>query len=110
MNDRINKLKIPTDKILLNIVSDGLTVINDYINKCTCSDSVLIFNSNSKIFTKVSNTAYGSGITADLSIKHQKDNLTTNQAVLNMYSRASNFALFYNSKRYQTNFKNTVIL
>ena len=53
---------------------------------------------------------YGPGIAADLSIKYQEDNLTAKLTALNLYSRVLNYALFYNSKRYQTNSKDTVIL
>ena len=53
---------------------------------------------------------FGSGIAADLTIKYQDDNLAAQLTVLNIYSKVSNYSLFYNSKRYQTNFKDSVIL
>ncbi len=59
MNDRMNNLKIRTDKILLDNVGDGLSVINDYINECAYSDGILNCNPNSKIFSKATGTDYG---------------------------------------------------
>ncbi len=59
MNDRVNNLKIRTDKILLDNIGDGLSVINDYINECAYSDGVLNCNPNSKIFSKATGTDYG---------------------------------------------------
>jgi len=53
---------------------------------------------------------FGSGIAADLSLKYQENNLTTQINVLNIYSRVSNNSLFYNTKKYQTNSIDTVIL
>ncbi|MEI7496922.1 MAG: hypothetical protein WCK66_11660 [Betaproteobacteria bacterium] len=59
MNDRMSNLKIRTDKILLDNIGDGLSVINDFINECAYGDSVLTCNSNSRIFSKTTNTDYG---------------------------------------------------
>lgn len=53
---------------------------------------------------------FGPGVAADLSIKYQDKYLSAQLNVINIYSRVSNYALFYNSKRYQTNSKDTVIL
>jgi len=53
---------------------------------------------------------FGSGITSDFSIKYQQSHLSAQLNVLNIYSRVSNYGLFYNSKRYQTKTKDTVIL
>jgi len=58
MDDRVNTLKSRADKLVMDNVGDGLSVINKYLNDCSYTNGILNCNTVGTIFYK---TASGYG-------------------------------------------------
>jgi len=53
---------------------------------------------------------FGNGIATDLQLRYFEENLSVQFSAENLFSRITNYGLFYNSKKYQTESKNSLII
>ncbi len=53
---------------------------------------------------------FGNGIASDFFVKFSEGDISAQFSAENLYSRTTNYGLFYNSKKYQTESKNLIII
>lgn len=53
---------------------------------------------------------FGNGIATDLQLRYSEENLSVEFSAENLFSRVTNYGLFYNSKKYQAESRNSLII